>query len=141
MRTAVPLPDPLAKRSFTLLESDAVGISRKRTRANDLRTVSRGIRVPVAADQPLAQRARPYLALLPDAVLSDITAAKLHGIPLPSGIASEELLHLTRPSGAPGIQRKEFAGIAAGCRVPSLLSRRGCRSPALPARGLIWRGT
>lgn len=59
MRTAVPLPDPLAKRSFTLLESDAVGISRKRTRANDLRTVSRGIRVPVAADQPLAQRARP----------------------------------------------------------------------------------
>ena len=110
MRTAVPLPDPLAKRSFTLLEADAVGISRKRTRANDLRTVSRGIRVPVAADQPLAQRARPYLALLPDAVLSDITAAKLHGIPLPSGIASEELLHLTRPSGAPGIQRKGICG-------------------------------
>lgn len=110
MRTALPLPDPLSKRSFTLTESDACGVSRKRTRAGDLRTVSRGIRVPVGTEQTLAQRIRPYLSLLPDAVVSDFTAAKLHGIPLPIGLASEEMLHLTRPRGSPGIQRQGIHG-------------------------------
>ena len=110
MRTALPLPEPLLRRSFTLSESDACGVSRKRTRASDLRTVSRGIRVPVGVEQSLAQRIRPYLALLPDAVVSDATAAKLHGIPLPPGTASEELLHLTRPCSSSGIQRKGILG-------------------------------
>lgn len=110
MRTAEPLPDPLFRQSFTLPESDACHVPRKRTRARDLRTVSRGIRVPVGVEQSLAQRIRPYLALLPDAVVSDVTAAKLHGIPLPARAASEELLHLTRPWDSPGIQRKGVRG-------------------------------
>ena len=110
MRNAPSLPSSLTMRSFALPESDALGVPRGRTRARDLRTVSRGVRDPVGVEQPLAQRIRPHLVLLPDAVVSDGTAARLHGMPLPTWLESEDLLHLTRPAGSAAIDRKGVQG-------------------------------
>lgn len=110
MRTASELPSALAQRSFALPESDACGVSRGRTRARDLRTVSRGVRVPVGVEQSLAQRIRPHLVLLPDAVVSDVTAAQLYGMPLPPQMEAEDLLHFTRPAGSAAIVRQGVQG-------------------------------
>lgn len=110
MRTAPELPPALARRSFALPESDACGVPRKRTRARDLRTVSRGLRVPVGVELSLVQRIRPHLVLLPDAVVSDVTAAQLHGMPLPPHLEAESLLHFTRPAGSAAIARKGVQG-------------------------------
>ncbi|MBP3035080.1 hypothetical protein J2M53_02275 [Arthrobacter sp. zg-ZUI100] len=61
-------------------------------------------------EQSLVQRVRPYLVLLPDAVISDVTAAKIHGMPLPSRVKSDDLLHLTRPPGSPASERAGVHG-------------------------------
>ncbi|MFJ2661347.1 hypothetical protein [Arthrobacter koreensis] len=77
MRTPKPLP-PSFSDPFLAADAQRAGLTRGRLRASDLRIPSRGIRVPRAADGDagdLAARARPYLQLLPDAVLSHTTAA------------------------------------------------------------------
>ena len=110
MRSARDLPPALTHRSFALPESDACGVPRGRTRTRDLKTVSRGVREPVGVEQSLVQQVHPHLVLLPDAVASDATAARLHGMPLPPWVESEEQLHLTRPTGSAAIRRKGVQG-------------------------------
>ncbi|WP_427018408.1 hypothetical protein ACQCSX_07630 [Pseudarthrobacter sp. P1] len=94
-----PLPDGLPNGSFTLRAARALGVTDSRARASDLYIPSREIRVPRRVPQPLLDRVRPYLKLLPDAAASHTTAAALHRIPLPLRHSSEPFLHLTRPAG------------------------------------------
>lgn len=108
MRTPKPLP-PSFSDPFLAADAQRAGLTRGRLRASDLRIPSRGIRVPRAADGDagdLAARARPYLQLLPDAVLSHTTAARLHGIPLPASFRREPVLHLARARAAAATSRR-----------------------------------
>ena len=109
MSKADPLPVSLALRSFTLSEGLAAGQSLSRLRAKDLRTPSRGIRVPVGAAQCLAERVRPYLQLSSGTVASDSTAARLLGAPLPKELEGESRLHLSSSSRT-GPRRKHVVG-------------------------------
>lgn len=110
MRNASSLPPALTRRSFALPESDACGVSRGRTRARDLTTLSRGVRAPAGVEQTLLQQVHPHLVLLPDAVASDETAAMLHGMPLPPWLQSGDMLHLTRPAASAAIRRNGIHG-------------------------------
>ena len=108
MRPPKPLP-PSFSDPFLAAAALQQGITQRRLRASDLRIPSRGIRVPRASDggdREVAARARPYLELLPDAVLSHTTAARLYGIPLPAQFRKEAVLHLARAAAKPAARRK-----------------------------------
>ena len=114
MRPPKPLP-PSFSEPFLAADALQTGLTVGRLRASDLRIPSRGIRVPRASDggvaggpAELAARARPYLQLLPDAVLSHTSAALLHGIPLPASYRSEPVLHLARPKEAAATTRRHI---------------------------------
>lgn len=96
------LPPELSARSFTVAEAAVLGVGRVRLRGSDLVGPTRGVRVPWGADMTMAAVVRPLQALMPDAVASFITAAKIWGFPLPLPADRDRTLHLTRPRDTPG---------------------------------------
>ena len=104
-----PLPEELHGRSFTLRQALDADLSRSRTRAGDLVTPSREVRVPVGVAQPVLSRCRPYVQLLPRAFVSHTTAAEVHGIHLPPWISCERL-HLSRGRQSAAPRRKGVTG-------------------------------
>lgn len=110
MNRRVPLPEPLDSRPFLVSESDGIGIPRRRTTANDVRTPSRAIRVPVGVDLSLLQRCRPYTDVTAGSVISHLTAARIHGFPIPVGFECPPLLDVARPRGAAVPRRKHVRG-------------------------------
>ena len=115
MATAKPLPADLAAGSFTIGEARLGGISPWRAKAKDLHVPSRGIRVPIAREQTLLARARPYTRLGTPDTVSFFSAAEVHSFKLPSQLASgrpppsARLLDLTR-SGTAAPRRKGVIG-------------------------------
>lgn len=108
MRSPKQLP-PSFSEPFLVSEARDFGLTTGRLRSSDLRTPSRGIRMQAGADAglSLAAACRPYLELLPDAVLSHTTAARLHGMPLPPSYRNEPVLHLTRPADSASTTRRQ----------------------------------
>ncbi|MHA7269306.1 hypothetical protein [Arthrobacter sp. HLT1-20] len=104
------LPDHLAGRSFTFSEGMAGGASVSRLRAQDLSTPSREIRVPRSQPQRLLDRVRPYTLLSPGSCISHVTAAQLHGLPLPWFDDEIKTVHLTRPAGSRQPRRRHITG-------------------------------
>lgn len=126
MRLPKPLP-PSLSGPFLISEARDLGLSEGRLRASDLRIPSRGIRVPrlsgnAGDDGDLTARARPYLELLPDAVLSHTTAARLHGMPLPASYRHESVLHLAREPAKPAARRRHIRGHRLALRSGDILS-------------------
>ena len=76
MRRA-PLPLHLTTGSFSLRAADKAGVTRTRTEAQDLVTVSRGIRVPVDSASSGAAALRAYTELDDESILSLGSAARL----------------------------------------------------------------
>ncbi|MDF9277190.1 hypothetical protein P4U43_05210 [Arthrobacter sp. EH-1B-1] len=109
MPKRAPLPDELVGRSFTLRSALSADLSISRTRAKDLTTPSREVRVPVGAIQPVLSRCRPYVELLPGSFVSHTTAAEIHGIHLPHWISHEQV-HLSRGRQTAGPRRKGVKG-------------------------------
>lgn len=110
MRSPKPLP-PSLSGPFLVSEARDLGFTDRRLRASDLRTPGRGIRVPRTAEADgvdFAASCRPYLGLLPDAVLSHTTAARLHGMPLPASYGRDPVLHLARPPEKPAARRRNI---------------------------------
>lgn len=81
------------------------GVSRGRLGASDLVTPTRGVRVPWGVQLSAADAVRPLLALMPDAVPSFVTAAKMWGLPLPLEAERDLTIHVTRPLSTPGSTR------------------------------------
>lgn len=104
------LPEHLAARSFTFREGIAGGASVSRLRAKDLGIPSREIRVPRSQPQKLLDRVRPYTELSPGSCLSHVTAAQLHGLPLPWFDDEIVTVHLTRPAGSRQSRRRHVTG-------------------------------
>ncbi|WP_307032831.1 hypothetical protein [Arthrobacter sp. B3I4] len=109
MRRA-PLPLHLATGSFSLRAVDKAGVTRTRTAASDLVTVSRGIRVPVrsAAAGPAALRA--YTDLDDDCILTLASAARLWRAPLSGRLEVDWRIHLARPRGRSTPRRANVVG-------------------------------
>lgn len=104
------LPEELSWRPFTYSERLAAGATPSRLRASDLFIPSREIRVPLGKNQPLLERVRPYVALSAGSWISHVTAAQLHGMPLPWFDDQIVTVHLTRPAGARHPRRKHVSG-------------------------------
>jgi hypothetical protein len=99
------LPPELSSRSFSTEEARAHGVSRSRLSATDLVVPTRGIRVPWGAQMSAADAVRPLLALMPDAVASFVTAARIWDFPLPLSFERDASIHVTRPLTTPGSTR------------------------------------
>lgn len=110
MRRPMPLPEDLTDQSFTVARARRLGLSRSRLRAQDLLTPSREIRVRRGVELELVERCRPYAELLPGAFFSHVTAAQLHGIPLPYGLQRDTDIHLSRNRGLAMPRRKRVTG-------------------------------
>ncbi|AIY01859.1 hypothetical protein ART_2260 [Arthrobacter sp. PAMC 25486] len=110
MRTPKPLPWPLAQQAFTLDQAERAGLSRSRTRAPDLWTPSRSIRIPHQGLGDWRSICRANLSLIPDGIASHNTAASLHGLFLPSRLENHPLLQISRPMGQGRPQRNLLRG-------------------------------
>lgn len=100
----------LARRSFTLGEGLAAGATRSHLRDGSLSTPSRGIRVPCGQQQRLHDRVRPYTVLSNQSCVSHVTAAQLHGMPLPWFEDDIKTIHLTNPARGSQPRRKGVIG-------------------------------
>ena len=80
MRRAA-LPDHLTNGSFSLRASDKAGVTRTRTAAKDLVTVSRGIRVPAKSEATGSLALRAYTDLDDTSILVSLSAAHIWGAP------------------------------------------------------------
>ena len=109
MRRA-PLPNHLTTGSFSLRAADKAGVTRTRTAAKDLVTVSRGIRIPAgsAAAGPAALRA--YTDLDDGSILSLGSAARLWNAPLPGWLEEDWRIHLARRRGHSTPRRVNVVG-------------------------------
>ena len=102
MKRRTELPPELHGRSFSNDEGRAAGLTRARMRGGDLATPFRGIRShrldPAEPADPLAP-ARDYLPRLgADQFFSHVTAALIHGLPLPLGVAQAPTVHVSTHS-------------------------------------------
>ena len=104
------LPSSLADGSFSVLAADAANVPRKRTRAQDLITVSRGIRIPAGSSARGAAALRAYCQLDDDTVLCHLTAARIWRVGLPIWADADWRIHLARPRGGSIPKRVNVAG-------------------------------
>lgn len=109
MPRRAPLPDELVGRSFTLRSALESEVPRSRTRAKDLITPSREIRVPRDVLQPVLSRCRPFVELLPGSFVSHTTAASIHGIQLPPWTGNN-MVHLSRGRADAAPRRRGIIG-------------------------------
>lgn len=100
----------LTRRSFTRGEGLAAGATNSRLRAKSLCTPSRGIRVPIGKLQTLLDRVRPYTVLNQRCCISHVTAAQLHGLPLPWFDEDIRAIHLTNPAREAQPRRRGVVG-------------------------------
>ncbi|MET1021465.1 MAG: hypothetical protein ABWX69_04615 [Arthrobacter sp.] len=106
----VELPTSLVNGSFSVLAADAARIPRKRTRAQDLITVSRGIRIPAGSSAGGTAALRAYCQLDDSTVLCHFTAARLWRVGLPLWADCDWRIHLARPRGGSIPKRVNVVG-------------------------------
>ncbi|WP_346958592.1 hypothetical protein [uncultured Arthrobacter sp.] len=109
MRRA-PLPPHLSAGSFSLRAADKAGVTRTRTRAGDLVTVSRGIRMPLASRAAGTVALRAYTELDDGSILALGSAARLWKAPLPPWQGEDWRIHLARRRGASMPRRVNVVG-------------------------------
>jgi hypothetical protein len=104
------LPDHLTTGSFSLRSSDKAGISRTRTAARDLVTVSRGIRVPLDSGAKGAAALRAYTDIDDTSILVAVSAARIWGHPLPSYRSNDWRIQVARRPGFSVPRRANVVG-------------------------------
>ncbi|WP_139244291.1 hypothetical protein [Arthrobacter alpinus] len=110
MRSPGPLPMSIAQVPFTLDSALRRGVSRGRTRAGDLSTPSRGIRIPTKAEIAFLDSCRTLTEVTPNGVISHLTAARIHGLYLPHRFREQQLFDLAKPAGDARPRRKQVHG-------------------------------
>ena len=105
-----PLPPHLATGSFSLRAADKAGLTRTRTAANDLVTVSRGIRVPLASAAAGAAALRAYTDLDDTSILALGSAGRIWNVPLTGRHGADWRIHLARRRGASPPRRVNVVG-------------------------------
>lgn len=124
------LPAHLRGQPFTVAQARTAGLSRRRTRAQDLVSPCFGVRAAATTPDSLLARVHSLTALT-GAVVSHLSAAVLWGFPLPKALENLAVIHLTTPPGKRAVRHKNVVGheqalepeeIVAGVRV-------NCTSP------------
>jgi hypothetical protein len=105
-----PLPHDLTTRPFLASEALALGLTRRRLRAQDLWTPTRGVR-SVKLPTTVFEQAQSFVAAAPkDFAFSHVTAAQLLGIPLPYAVEDDLRIHIVTPTAANRVRRPEVWG-------------------------------
>ena len=105
MRTPRDLPQELRHSTFTVYDSDALGVSRGTLRNVRIRRISRAIRAADNLDlrerdtTQQTDRLAPFTRVTSFSVASHRTAAEAWGFPLPVMPGRIPELHITRPEG------------------------------------------
>ncbi|RAN76467.1 hypothetical protein B5P43_22950 [Bacillus sp. SRB_336] len=110
MRRPRPLPLHLANIPFTVERARESGVSRGRSRASDLVSMGRGLRVPKSAEFQLVDSCRALTAATPGSVISHLTAAKLHGLFLSARLNDLPQLDLAQQLGTGRPRRRNVHG-------------------------------
>lgn len=129
MPTRRPLPLDLSTRPFAVRDALDAGVTRKRVRAKDLRTLYWGTRLPYAGELPLHDRCATLQTRLPThAFFSHTTAALLIGAPLAIEFEQEPLLHLSVPSPHRALSAAGLRGHKLQLSATDLTALRGIRA-------------
>lgn len=105
-----PLPSGLASGPFSYSRAMESGVTVGRLRSGDLLVPGRSVRIPKSVRHGLPELCRPYLDLIPDAVVSHGTAGRLHGLVLPPRLVNELEIHLARDPSRAVPRRRGIAG-------------------------------
>jgi hypothetical protein len=105
-----PLPEHLTAGSFSLRMSDQAGVSRTRTAAQDLATVSRGIRIPLASGARGAAALRAYTELDGSSALTHLSAARVWRAALVWRLEEDWRVHVSRRPGFSTPRRRNVVG-------------------------------
>ena len=118
MTARTPLPSTLAAGAFTTAELHAAGLPWRRTLAADLARICRGVHTAGVPD-PCAPDGAAALVRLTGGVVSHVSAALWHGLPLPPRLARPAGLHLTFDRSA-RTHRTDLGGVVSHrVRMPS----------------------
>lgn len=105
-----PLPEHLTAGSFSLRMSDKAGVTRTRTEAKDLATVSRGIRVHLGSEAKGAAALRAYTELDDHSALTHVSAARVWRAVLGWRLEQDWRVHLSRRPGFSMPRRANVVG-------------------------------
>ena len=118
MTARTPLPPALAAGAFTTAELHAAGLPWRRTLAADLARICRGVHTAGVPDS-CAPDGAAALVRLTGGVVSHVSAALWHGLPLPPRLAPPAGLHLTFDRSA-RTHRTDLGGVVSHrVRLPS----------------------
>jgi len=98
-----PLPDPLSSRPFSRRDAERARVPSGRLRNKDVVRPFRGVQatsLPISVEE----RCRAYaVRMRPGEFFTHVTAAQLHGLPLPAALEHHERVHVgaLHPAGAP----------------------------------------
>ncbi len=127
-RTPRPFPNDLPRRAFRVKDAKALGITRGELKRASVSTLSRGIRLvkveTPGEDEAYFERLLAVLNETPGAVASHLSAARLHGLPIPHKFPIKSTrshgrllryapwyaLHVTRPRGSHSPRRRGVLG-------------------------------
>ncbi|MET0734771.1 MAG: hypothetical protein ABWY55_03895 [Microbacterium sp.] len=121
-RRATPLPAHLRGVPFAVASA---GLPEQRTYAADLWTPARGTRLPVERVDLEARCLAHALTLPSGSVFSHTTAARIWRMPLPR--SSDDVVHITVPSGERAPRRRGAMGHQARIRADEIRQVRGIR--------------
>lgn len=119
-----PRPPGLETRPFTVAQARALGLTRAQVRGIRALAPTAGLRLPGVAPTVQALAAAYALVLPGRWAYSHTTAARLHGLPLPSGWSPSEPLDVMRPHGQsfrrPGVRPRHGLETRVPVRVQGL---------------------
>lgn len=131
MPARIPLPSHLAE-AFRVSAGLTAGLTPGRLDGPDLSRPFWGVRSTHDPDGGVDALARAYAARMPGySLFSHITAAHLHGIPLPARFTDPFPLHVAVPSGATPADARGIQGHRLTIDARDVVSRRGLRMTSL----------
>lgn len=105
------LPPEFRDEPFLVAEARRAGLTRTRLGGRDLARPFRGLRVAGPAPASIPELCRAYVARMPPThVFSHLTAASLHGMPLPHWAHADRRLHVTVPASCRPPQMRGVVG-------------------------------
>lgn len=103
------LPAAVADRPFTVAEGRRVGLTDRELRTPGLATSWWGVRAADVPDDVVSACGAALAVLPPGAVLSHVTALRLHGVEVPWRLESDGRVHATVPPGGTVSRRPQLA--------------------------------
>ncbi|HNP16444.1 MAG TPA: hypothetical protein PKI99_08285 [Terrimesophilobacter sp.] len=95
VRHPKPLATTLVGRAFSTAQASEAGTTRSRTRSKDLISPYRGVRMPANDDPSIPQLCGAHATQMqPEQFFSHVTAAMIHGLPLPWQLQNDKRIHV-----------------------------------------------